>query len=414
MLHVNRSQKSRNTQCQSNLQPILQGASKAFLLFGAVALVSACTPDTPPDLFIDGPTPIRVGATMSQSGALATQGTAAMNGYRLCEAHLNSSGGVLNRPVEFIIYDDESNSEQAQALYRRLIEEEGVDAILGPYGSTLTEAVAPITEEHQYVHISPLAATSSIWEQGREYLFMVLPPAEVFLSGVIALGEREGFTQFAVLQEDALFPRAAGRGAVDEIAARGLHLVFHETYPSGVGDFNSIAQQLADEGVEVLAMAASALDDFIAMREALIETGIELKLFGTSGAVQEFADALGEHANGVLGLSAWEPTLDNPGVDTFTQTYQARFERAPSFHAAGAYGTCQIWAESVRRANSLTADSIRREILDLDIYTVFGRFRVDERGYQIAHQGVIIQWQDGEKVVVWPDEQASGELVRNW
>lgn len=377
-------------------------------LLAATALLG-CTPDTPIELF-EEPIPIRIGATMSQTGAYATQGGAALNGYRLCEAHLNSSGGVLQRPVELIIYDDESNSERARELYTKLIEEDNVDAIWGPYGSTLTEAIAPISEAHRMVHVSPLAATTSIWEQGREYLFMVLPPAEVFLSGVIAIAEQHGHRSIAVIQEDQLFPRAAGQGAVAEVNARELDLVLHETYRSGLDDFSVLAEAISASGAEVVAMAASALDDFIAMKNALADHGVELAFFGTSGAVQEFYDALGERAEGGLGLSAWEPTLDHPGISEFTQSYRDRFDRDPSFHAAGAYGTCQIWTEAVRRARSLSADSIRRELLDLDIFTVFGRFRVDERGYQEANQGVIIQWQDGEKVVVWPAEQARGAI----
>ncbi|WP_194755513.1 amino acid ABC transporter substrate-binding protein [Aliidiomarina indica] len=389
--------------------------ARAFIT-RSVSIVSAavllgCTPDTPINLF-EETTPIKIGATMSQTGAYATQGSAALNGYRLCEAHLNSSGGVLQRPIELIVYDDESNAARAQELYSKLIEEDQVDAIWGPYGSTLTEAVAPITEAHRMVHVSPLAATTSIWEQGREYLFMVLPPAEVFLTGVIAIAEQHGLEKIAVIQEDQLFPRAAGQGASEEVTERDMSLVLHETYPSGLSDFSDLADAIAASGAEVVAMAASALDDFIAMQNALTDHGVELAFFGTSGAVQEFYDALGERAEGVLGLSAWEPTLDNPGVDEFTQSYRDRFDREPSFHAAGAYGTCQIWTEAVRRANSLTADSVRRELLDMDIFTVFGRFRVDERGYQEANQGVIIQWQEGEKVVVWPPDQAKAAIRR--
>jgi len=113
---------------------------------------------------------------MSETGAYSTQGIPARDGYRLCEMHVNEQGGVLGRDIEFLIYDDESDTETAIDLYERLITEDEVDAIMGPYGSTLTEAVAPVTERHRMVHVSPLAATSSIWEQGREYPLWCFPP----------------------------------------------------------------------------------------------------------------------------------------------------------------------------------------------------------------------------------------------
>ena len=86
---------------------------------------------------------------MSETGPYATQGVPARNGYRLCEQDVNEQGGILGREIEFVIYDDESDAETAIALYERLIGEERVDAVMGPYGSTLTEAVAPVTEAHR-------------------------------------------------------------------------------------------------------------------------------------------------------------------------------------------------------------------------------------------------------------------------
>jgi branched-chain amino acid transport system substrate-binding protein len=351
--------------------------------------------------------PIRIGATMSETGAYATQGVPARNGYRLCEAHVNASGGVLGRPVEFVIHDDRSDPATAVELYERLISEEAVDALMGPYGSTLTEAVAPVTEAHRQVLISPLAATSSIWEQGREYLFMVLPPAELFLAGLVDMADAHGLARIAVLEEDALFPRAAGAGAVELARERGLEVVFHERYPSGTSDFTPFLDRVRAGEVQVLAMAASALDDFIVVARQMREAGVDVQMFGTSGAVAEFQEALGETAEYAYGLSAWEPSLPNPGNDEFVEAYRAEFGQAPSFHAAGAYGSCQIFMEAIRTAGSLDADEIRDVLLALETTTVFGSYAVDERGYQVANRGTFIQWQDGEKVVVWPDDVAT-------
>ena len=353
--------------------------------------------------------PIRIGATMSETGAYATQGRAARNGYQLCEQHLNETGGLLGRPVQFIIHDDASNSDQARALYQQLISDEQVDAIMGPYGSTLTEAIAPITERHAMVHVTPLAATSSIWEQGREYLFMVLPPAELFLAGLIDIADRKGLQRVAVLQEDSLFPRAAGSGAAKLAQERGMQLVFHNTYPSGQEDFADMIQALQQGEVEVLAMAASNLDDFIRVRQQMQEAGVN-PMFGTSGAVDEFSQALGAKADGSFGLSAWEPSLPNPGIDHFVEAYGRTFERAPSFHAAGAYGACQLFAQAVRETGKLDQDALRDTLLNLETSTVFSQYAVDARGYQTANRGVFIQWQKGQKVVVWPDELASAEI----
>ncbi len=350
--------------------------------------------------------PIRIGATMSQSGAYSTQGIAAKNGYLLCEQDTNSEGGVLNRKIEFVIHDDQSNSQVAIDLYEKLITEEGVDAIMGPYGSTLTEAVAPVTERHRMVHISPLAATSSIWEQGRQYLFMILPPAELFLAGLIEMAYENDLRSVAIIQENQLFPKAAGSGAADLAREKGMEVNIVYTYNSGRTDFSGFLKTVKYAEIDVLAMAASSLDDFITITKQMKELDVNVKMFGTSGAVTPYQEALGEDAEYTYGLSAWEPGLPNPGIDQFVESYRNRFQIEPSFHAAGAYASCQIFMEVIRRTESLDSDLLREELLAMVIQTILSNYAVDDRGYQIANSGLFIQWQDGEKVIVWPAELA--------
>ncbi len=356
-----------------------------------------------------GPDPIVIGATMSETGSYSTQGIPARDGYKLCEMHINERGGLLGRNVEFLIYDDESSTDRAISLYEQLITEDGVDLVMGPYGSTLTEAVAPVTERHQMVHVSPLAATSSIWEQERDYLFMVLPPAELFLAGLIDMADENGLNRVAIIMEDQLFPRAAGSGAAELARENGMEVIFEEAYTSGTDDFSELLERVRDENVQVLGMAASALGDFIAVVRQMEEIDVNVQMFGTSGAVTEFRDELGDLAEYVYGLSAWEPGLPNPGIEEFTQSYEEEFGRQPSFHAAGAYGSCQLFAEAIELAGTLDSDAIREELLNLETTTIFSDFAVDERGYQTANRGLFIQWQDGEKVVVWPDDLAETE-----
>lgn len=353
--------------------------------------------------------PIRIGATMSETGSYATQGVPARAGYLLCQKHVNEKGGLLGRKVEFLIYDDKSNSKAAIALYEKLITEDKVDAVMGPYGSTLTEAVAPVTEKYRQVHISPLAATTSIWEKGRRYLFMVLPPAELFLAGLIDMASRNGLKTVAIIQEDSLFPKAAGNGAVALAKKKGMEVVLHETYPTGTKDFSAILAKIKAANTDVVGMSASSLGDFVVVARQMKEQDVNVKMFGNSGAVAEFQEALGKMAEFAYGLSAWEPSLPNPGIKEFVEGYQKEFNKAPSFHAAGAYGSCQIFMEAARRAGSLDSEKLREQLLKLKIKTVFSDYAVDERGYQLANKGLFVQWQDGAKVVVWPDELAAAK-----
>ena len=80
-----------------------------------------------------------------------------------------------------------------------------------------------------------------------------------------------------------------------------------------------------------------------------------------------------------------------------------------SFISAAGYGGCEILVEAIRRAGSLNGEKLRAAILKMDHNTVYGAFRVDRDGLQIGHKMLLFQWQDGKKVIVWPEELAANQ-----
>jgi len=96
-----------------------------------------------------------------------------------------------------------------------------------------------------------------------------------------------------------------------------------------------------------------------------------------------------------------------PGAREFVESHRKEFPGADlSLFSAAGYGGCQILVEAVRRAGSLDGAPLRDAISKMDHNTVFGAFRVDRDGVQIAHKALLFQWQDGKKVIVWPEELA--------
>jgi branched-chain amino acid transport system substrate-binding protein len=353
--------------------------------------------------------PIRIGATMSETGAYSTQGVPARNGYLLCQKHVNEKGGILGRKIEFLIFDDRSDGKTAASLYEKLIVEDKVDAVMGPYGSPLTEAVAPVTEKHRKVMLTPLAATTSIWEQGRRYIFMQLAPSELFLAGLIDIGARNGLKTVALITEDTIFPKSAAKGTIDFAKKKGMDVVIHEEYAKGNKDFSAILAKVKAANPDVLGIASANLSDYIIVARRMKELDINVKMFGNTSAVAEFQQELGKTAEFAYGTSAWEPSLPYPGVKEFVEAYQKEFNKPPSFHAAGAYAGCQLFMEAARLAGSLDSDKLREQLLKLKTRTIFADYAVDARGFQTANKGLYVQWQDGKKVVVWPDELASAK-----
>jgi len=354
--------------------------------------------------------PIRIGASISATGSYAKPGAYGREGYLLCQKQVNEQGGILGRKIELVIYDDRSDPQTAVRLYEKLITEDKVDAVMGPYASNLTEAVANVTEKYQKLLVAPLAATTSIWEKGRKYLIMVVSPSEVYLEGLVDLAARNGLKTIALVNEDTLFPKAAVKGAVELAKKKGIEVVFEEAYPKGTTDFAALLTKVKAARPDVLG-AATYFDDIVAITRQMKELDVNVKMFGSTvgGDLPEYYKLLGKTAEFVYGASQWEPGLPHPGIREFVDGYKKEFNRMPSYHSAAAYAGCQLFVGAVRRVGSLDPDKLRQDLLNLRTKTAFGDYHVDERGFQIGHKMVTIQWQDGRQVVVWPDEVSGGK-----
>ena len=359
-----------------------------------------------------GPGPIRIGASLSLTGTYAKLGKNQHEGYKLCEKDLNAKGGLLGRKVEFVVYDDQSTPATAVRLYEKLITEDKVDGIMGPYSSPVTEASANVTEKYKKVMVSPLAATTSIFkkEPRRKYIFMVISPAEGYMEGLVDMGAKRGLKTVAVVNEDTLFSKAAAAGTVEAAKKKGLQVVFQEAYPKGNTDFSALLTKLKSVNPDILA-AATYFDDAVALTRQMKELNVNPKMYAVTvgGDLPEFYDTLKQNAEYIYGATQWEHTLPYPGNQEFFETYKKDFGHEPSYHSAAGYAGCLIYAEAVKRAGSLDADKVREQLLKLEMKTIFGDYKVDPDGFQIAHKMVMFQWQGEKKVTVWPDELAQAK-----
>ena len=171
--------------------------------------------------------------------------------------------------------------------------------------------------------------------------------------------------------------------------------------------------------------AATYFDDAVALTRQQQRLDVNPKMFAVTvgGDLLKFHEMLGRDAEFVYGAAQWDPALvtlragglipiarQYPGAREFFDAYRKEFPGADfSYHAAGGYGGCQILVEAIRRAGSLDNEKIRDAISKMDLSTVYGPFKVDASGFQVAHKMVMFQWQDGKKVIVWPEELAPGK-----
>lgn len=376
---------------------LLRGAVALAILAGLVAA--------------EAQQPIRIGASLSLTGSYAALGQNQQRGYQLCAKHVNEKGGVLGRKIEFVLYDDQSQPATGVRLYEKLITQDKVDAIMGPYSSAITEAVANVNEKYRMPMVAPMASTTAIFKKGRKFIFMVQSPAEVYLEGLIDLAAKKGLKTVAIINEDTLFPKATVQGTIELAKQKGLQVVFVEAYPKGNTDFSAIMTKIRAANPDVLG-AATYFDDAVAITRQMKELNVNPKMYGVTvgGDLPTFYQLLGRNAEFVYGATQWEPELPYPGAKEFVESHSKDFPgRDLSYHSAGGYAGCQVLVEAIRRAGSLDGEKIRGEILKMDTTTVYGGFKVDDGGFQLTHKMVMFQWQEGKKVIVWPDELAAGK-----
>jgi len=356
--------------------------------------------------------PIRIGSSLSITGKqYSAQGSYCREGYLLCQKHVNTQGGVLGRQIELVIYDDGSDDKTAGRNYEKLITEDKVDAVLGPYGSAITEAVADVTEKHRMLMIAPTAGTSSIWEKGRRYLIMMLSPVEGLPEGLLDLAARNGLRRVAVIKLDGLVANAAANGAGELAKKKGMEVVFAETYPSATSDFSDILRRVKATTPDVLMAASVRLDDLLKITRQMREVDLNVKMFSSVpyGLLPDFYKQLGKEAEFVYSGSFWDTGLPYPGNREFVLAYENEYNRTPSVQSAASYAGCRLLVETLQQTGSLDSNKLREALLALTTKTVLGDFAIDDRGFQIAHKAITIQWQDGKQVTVWPDEVVSAK-----
>jgi branched-chain amino acid transport system substrate-binding protein len=391
-------------------------ARKVFAVAGLMALVVAPVTEAQP--------PIRIGASLSQTGPYATPAQNQLRGYRLCVKHANEKGGVLGRRIELIVEDDQSKPSTAVAIYEKLITQDKVDAILGPYYAPVIEAVADVSEKYRMPMVSPAGATTSIHKKGRRFVFMMFSPGEVYMEGLLDMAAKRGLKTAALIYEDTIFPKGVAQGTLELAKKRGLSVVLLEAYPPRTTDFSAILTKVRTANPDVLA-AGTYFEDAVAITRQLRDVNVNPKMFAVTvgGDFPQFHQTLGRAAEFVYGPAQWEAELvtlragglipiarQYPGAREFVESYRKEFPGAElSYHSASGYGGCQVFIEAVRRASSLDSEKVRDAILTMDLNTVFGAFKVDKDGIQIAHKMVMFQWQDGKKVIVWPEELAPGK-----
>ena len=356
--------------------------------------------------------PIRIGLSLGLTGKYAKLAEMLDRAYRLWVRDVNQSGGLLGRPVEIVIKDDQSSPEVAVELYRELIHDSSVDLVFGPYSSAITAAVAPVVEKAGYPMLAAGAASDTIWQQGYTNIFGVFTPASRYALGMLDLALLNDLTTIAIVYPNDPFSVSAAGGVKKWAPKLGLDVVMFEKFEKGQRDLVKLARKIALVQPSMVMMTGH-FNESVDMRIALKKVGwYPAAYYATIGPVLgEYREILGEDADLSFANSFWEPMLKYPQSQRFAASFRAEYGVTPSYQAADAYAAGQILERAVISANSLSRDKIRSSLRRLEMQTVIGRYGVDATGVQVKHFALTIQWQEGKKEIVWPEELATAKPI---
>jgi branched-chain amino acid transport system substrate-binding protein len=397
-------------------------------------LVRACLAIVGLAVFAAGPANAKVeddtiylGAAISLTGKYAANGEHTQRGYDLAVKMINDAGGVTVDGKQYqlavIYYDDESTPARGAQLAERLINQDGVDYMLGPYSSGLTEAMAPVTEQYGIPMIEANGASISLFQNGYKYLFAVLSTTEQYLASSVALAaelaEREGrdpstLTLAGAFENDP-FSQDIRAGVLADAEKYGITVVIDDQLPPELNDMAATLAKVKALKPDILVVSGHDKGASLAIRQ-IEEMRVDVPLLALTHC--DSADIIGNFgaaAEYTLCSSQWAPTLSYSddlfgSAGDFAVLFEETYGYAPPYQAAESAAAVQVFADAFERAGSFDKDAVRDAISATKMETFYGNIEFDETGRNIAKPMVLYQVQDGNYVVVAPTKWAAADV----
>lgn len=381
--------------------------------------------------------PIKIGFSMSLTGGLSLNGKQSLLAMKIWEEDINSKGGLLDRPVKLVYYDDQSNPANVPAIYTKLLDVEKVDLVASPQGTSLIVPALPIIMEHKMVLVGIFGIDVNRNFHYSRY-FAMNPtgpePSKSMSEGFfrVAADLEPKPNTVAIAGADTFFTRFTADGARANAEAAGMNVVYNKAYPPPTTDFAPIIRAIQATNPDIVYVAAYP-PDTVGMVRAAHELGLKAKVFG--GAMFGLSSAsiktsLGPLLNGIINFEFWVPipALQFPGVMDLVRKYEARApgEGTDPIDYTGApftYSALQVLAEAVGATHSLDHEKLAAYIHSHASKTVVGDISFNGDGEWDKSRVLMMQFHDvkpsdkaqfsgtNAEAVVWPDEYRTTKTI---
>ena len=364
-----------------------------------------------------------VGVPVSLTGQFQAQGRQTLAGLQTWCREANAASLDSVGSFQLLHYDDASDSATVREVTRRLIVDDRVDLLIGPYSSVLTSAAAQVADEYGKLLWNQGGASDNVYQQGYRWIVGILTPASRYLVGLLPLVRRTdpSANSVALLRASTgEFPKAICAGVTETAASLGFGIVFESEFDASCQDFTAELAKIEAAEPDVVVIVGRVQNDLRLARQ-LVESSIDVGVVvAVAAGIQGFQDDLGSLAERFVGPSQWEPNARYiPDFGPTTEQVIASIARegyqTVDYPMAQAYAAGVVVQRCLEKAGSADSHDLREAASSLQFSTFYGNFQIDgETGRQIGRETLLVQWQDGKKAIVWPQSSRSSELVYPW
>jgi branched-chain amino acid transport system substrate-binding protein len=356
---------------------------------------------------------IRIGAAISITGRTAKEGTLVKKGYDTWAEWINERGGMnvggKTQKVEMIYYDDKGDATTSAKLTEKLITEDKVNFILGPFSSGITAATSMIGEKYGYVTISASGNSDFLYERGLKYLFSIMPVASQDMVPIaeLAVQQTPKPKTFAVVVWDNVFTLPALEGAKKRSLDLGLKEAYYGKYPANTTDFSGILTVLKSMEIDLLYFGGFFQDTVSFLRQAK-ELDVNAKLYATPGSTTnpDWVPVMKKDGDYILSTLPWSKDMSYNGrffsTKSYTDFWRNKYGDDPDDRSARGFAAGILMQLAVEKAGRLDQTKIRDALRSLEVETFLGKFKFDEKGMNIAGHLGVLQVQNGQGVLVYP------------
>ena len=342
--------------------------------------------------------PVRIGINTAVTGLAAESGRYEINGARMALEEINRAGGILGRPVELVVEDNQTTNPGAVSAFTKLVSAGNVVAVLGPSRSTQVNAVLPNVAKAG-VPVMIGGSDPSLTKQGNRWVFRCRPTDNYGARVMAEFGVRElGRKKWAVVHSTDTFGVSGRDNLLASLDGLGVKPVLVQGYTNKTPDFTPVILALRNSGADLLATYITLSEDLGIFAKQLRQLGFDGAWVGSTSIVTTTALSLaGEALYGTYAVTDFAAEA-SPESQDYARRYREVHGVAADLYSAWSYDGLKLLARAANAARSTEAAALRTAMLAIrDHRGIEGRYSFEQNGD--ALRGFNIVKNDGGKIV---------------